>query len=237
LEQIGVFFLYNIIGRLVLPLKDWQAYYLEQLIALLAPGTPRFQPFGGPWYLNLPMDQQINDNFMPIQFTEIFVDLEDVGEAMQIVRAYANSDHNYNKVGTFSWEFYCASKNKHWLHPSFGRDSYRIDILWYDINKVSWPDDHESPYNFYNQFWTYLIKNMTRRNIRFHFGKWQPNGNSRYPIPEEYLTWKDYYAKQYPKFQDFLNLRKSIDPKGLFVSKYWSQQFGIPYAIQEDVKK
>ena len=42
-----------------------------------------------------------------------------------------------------------------WLRPSYGRESFRVDVLWYDVRT-------SNPYDFFNKLWKALIANSEK---------------------------------------------------------------------------
>eukprot|EP01084_Bolivina_argentea_P194486 333692_1 len=120
-------------------------------------------------------------------------------------------------TGLFAWEFYPAKPCNEWLRMSYKQYSLRIDILWFDIKT-------NIPYNFFTPFWNLLIKNNI--NFRPHWAKWFPGGNVKFPN-DKYKIWSDYYSVQYPKWKQWHELRKKMDPNNIFVNKYWSQTLNI----------
>ena len=76
-------------------------------------------------------------------------------------------------TGTFSWEFYPAKAGGYsgddekaggaWLRPSYGRTSFRIDVLWFDVKT-------QIPYDFYTPLWNKFIEEGV--HFRPHWAKW-----------------------------------------------------------------
>ena len=66
------------------------------------------QYFGASWSEILPMDQEMWTKLMPIQFTELWFDIEDTDEVMRTLREYWSDNVGLHHTGTFSWEMYPA---------------------------------------------------------------------------------------------------------------------------------
>ena len=64
-----------------------------------------------------------------------------------------------------------------------------------------------------------------------------PGGNVAFPenghIPgineqkQDGTIWRDYYKAQYPKWDNWLKLRREMDPNNVFMNEYWAAVFGI----------
>jgi len=96
------------------------------------------------------------------------------------------------------------------MSPGYGRNSIRISIMWWNANT-------QKPMDYYQQFWDLL----QQKNIpfRLHWGKYLAPANSNEGTA--------YLQKQYPKWNDFMNLRKQMDPDNIFLNTYWKTQLGI----------
>ena len=172
------------------------------------------------WYKILAMDQAINSKLMPIEFTELWFDIEDTDKVLKCIKKFFETDVQLNHKGTFAWEFYASKKNEFLLSPGYNRDSFRVDLLWFAAN-------NNSPYKFFENFWKFCIENEL--NFRPHWGKWFPAGHTKFPQERKNIkTWSDYYASQYGNNWDqFKKKRKEYDPNGIFLTTYWKQTLGI----------
>ncbi len=180
---------------------------LRQFVPLDPDKTPKgAQKFWDIWYRGLPMDNRVNDRLVPVEFTEIWIPLEKATEVMRKMRDYYDSA-GYKAAGSFSCEVYAAKKSDFWLSPSFNRDVIRIDIFWFKYN------EGDPAKVYYPQFWN-LLMNDKDLSCRFHWGKYMPVN-------------PDYLKQQYPKLNDFLSIRKKLDPDNIFVSEYWQKRLGI----------
>lgn len=179
---------------------------------LLPPFARQFMPkkpvpFHAPWDDNLPMDTHVDEAFLPVEFTELWFDLDRSHEVMSTLLDLYDADQNL--AGTFTVELYAAKSSPAWLSPSYGRDSLRVDIFWYQRNAG------DPVIDYYPRFYAAL----EALAFRAHWGKYLPPPGSQQGA--------DYLARQFPRWGRFLELRREIDPKGLFLSTYWRRQLGI----------
>jgi FAD/FMN-containing dehydrogenase len=86
-----------------------------------------------------------------------------------------------------------------WLSPAYQRDSVYIAIHTYIIEN-------------YRPYFEGMQKIFKRHGGRPHWGKWHTLGH-------------DDLQQIYPKFQDFLNLRKDLDPKGVWLNEHLKSLF------------
>ena len=135
-------------------------------------GKPKGQwYFGGSWCDILPMDQEMWTKLMPQQFTELWCDIEQVDKVMNVLKEYWADNEGWKHTGTFSWELYPAGaggyNSEHpggaWIRPSYGRASFRIDVLWFGV-------DEQVPYDFYAPLWDKLVEEGI--DFRPHWAKW-----------------------------------------------------------------
>lgn len=177
----------------------------------------------------LPMDNAADDQLLPTGFTEIWLPLGLTQQVMALLRQYFNPPNDpdlgkaYARTGFYAWEFYAARASKFWLSPAYsdGTDvwkdgAFRIDPYWFEGNAGDPAKD------FYPQLWE-LLRDTKSPQIpfRLHWGKYQPVENEDLP------GWVDFFKAQYPKWQDFMDLRNKRDPKGMFLNDYWRQHLGI----------
>ena len=114
MQQSLVGFLYNVFNQWF-DGKRWSNCAMKTIRYLIAKFTPTAsmnadgqQYFGGDWCSILPMDQEMWDELMPIQFTELWFDLEDADVVMNFLKNYWEKDNGFNNTGSFSWELYPA---------------------------------------------------------------------------------------------------------------------------------
>jgi D-arabinono-1,4-lactone oxidase len=179
-----------------------------------AKGNPQPQTFEDSWYGGLPMDNNMSDKLFPVEFTELWIPIDQTQAAMTAMNEAFTAFYGNNPgpSGAFCTELYAAPESQFWMSPAYGQDVVRIDIFWFG-NNIGSPTDA-----FYPFFWDKL-KNL---NFRCHWAKYMPDGSS----PD----WKGYSQQLYPKWDAFMQLREAYDPQQIFVNDYWRAQLGIPPA-------
>jgi hypothetical protein len=185
-------------------------------------GEPqRFQDWG---WSGLPMDNQASDELLPTEFTEAWVPLRRTQQVMQLLNKYFTGPQDareaYERTGTYAWELYSAIPDASWLSPAYtsGNDEWqdgalRIDPYWFADNAA---DPSET---LFAGLWRLLRDNAIP--FRLHWGKFQPidaRGNR---------DWVDFFAAQYPRWDEFLSLRSERDPNNIFLNAYWRGRFGL----------
>jgi len=185
-------------------------------------GKPQsFRDFA--WH-GLPMDNQADDVLMPTEFTEAWIPLSRMQQAMQLLRDYfaAPSDEAeaLRRTGAYAWELYAAMPERFWMNAahSDGGDEWRdgalrIDPYWFAENAE---DPAET---LFAGLWALLRE--AEIPFRLHWGKFQPI----YPTGDR--AWVDFFRAQYPRWDDFLRLRAERDPNNIFLTDYWRDRFGL----------
>jgi hypothetical protein len=157
--------------------------------------------FHAAWDDNLPMDTHVDQAFLPVEFTELWFDIRETHRVMETMLAMY--EENDDLAGTFAVELYAAKKSDSWLSPSHGRDSFRVDIFWYQRNAG------DPVVDYYPAFY----ERLAALAFRAHWGKYLPQPGS--------ACGADYLAASYPRWQDFARRRRELDPDGTFLSVYW----------------
>jgi D-arabinono-1,4-lactone oxidase len=158
-------------------------------------------------YRSLPMDNAANDVFLGTEFTEIWVPIEKTRQAMNLLKQLYD-EKGIGATRHYSTELYAGIKSNFWLSPAYKQNMFRIDIFWYHNNK----GDPSAKGGFFSQFWeAFRDENIP---FRLHWGKYMPE--------YDYSQWSEYLRSQYPRWDDFMQLRKLRDPKNIFLSNYWS---------------
>ncbi len=177
----------------------------ETLVPVNPPSGP--QKFQDHSWSGLPMDNQMNDKVMPVWFTELWIPISKTQVVMKALKKfYAQGP---KQTGAFCCEIYAAKKSNCWLSPSYGSDVVRFDVFWFGNNKEN-PGDA-----FYPQYW----KALAPFGFRPHWGKFLPDPKGAQGVR--------YLKKQYPKWNNWMKLRKQLDPHGLFLNDYWRAHLGV----------
>jgi len=213
LPQYPLGALWYIFGQL--PLSDVPDKLFQWVFNLFMPldkdnkdqnyGPKHFQDT---WYTTLPMDDKISDVILPVQFSELWFPVEKTKEFINLYHDHCNRRGMVASGFTFS-EVYPAKRNLFWMSPSYNKDVMRIDFSWYEKSRGQ-PDE------FFRQFYELFIP----LGYSHHWGK---------------LTcgWPEYMKNQYPKWDEWMEVRKIYDPNGIFLNTYWCSTLGIPEPIKK----
>jgi FAD/FMN-containing dehydrogenase len=153
------------------------------------------------------MDTHVDEAFLPVEFTELWFDIDRSHEVMSTLLDMYRADEDL--AGTFTVELYAAKRSSAWLSPSYGRDSFRVDIFWYQRNAG------DPVLDYYPEF----FERLAPFAFRAHWGKYLPPPGSR--------QGSEYLAEQFPRWEQFLALRRAVDPRGVFASTYWRRHLGL----------
>ncbi len=200
--------------------------FLTGLIRMAFPKLlPAFNPMTAPgketkfndyYWRSLCMDNTVSDGLLGTEFTEIWVPIQ---HAQKVMNLYQNmfEESGNAATGYFSTEIYGGPPMSGWMHPGYtdGSDVYkdgtvRIDVYWFRDNQGI-PNMDEG---FLDQYWETLRANGIP--FRLHWGKFVP----RY----DFADWAAYYKANLPRFDDFMTLRETRDPDGLFFTDYWRKR-------------
>ena len=170
------------------------------------------EPWQDTWMSGLPMDNQMDDQLWPTDFTELWIPIEKTAEVMRALRKfYAGSGEAkraYEHTGPFSCELYATAASPFWMSPSYGGAMFRVDVFWFALN------GGKPTTEFYPRFWR-VLKSF---GFRPHWGK---------SLPPASAEWQSYYRANMPMLDRFLALRAELDPKQVFVTSYWRDHLGI----------
>jgi|GEM_PF-1031750 len=176
------------------------------------PGPQEFHDYG---WTGLPMDNGIDDVLMPTFFTEIWIPVSKTQKVMATLRDFFEKG-GLAATGTYSFEIYGTKASPFWMSPSSdGEAVVRVDVFWFGYNAG------DPAAELYPQFWE-LLKPF---GFKLHWGKFLPND----PLPEK--KWAKYLAQQYKHWSDFLDVRKKLDPKNIFLTNYWREHLGLEGAL------
>lgn len=187
--------------------QNFATHLLPSILRQFTQTTTVPQRFWQSWCHGLPMDNQMSDESLPTEFTEIWVPLERTGEVMRALREhYDRAGHD--ATGSFICEVYAARRAQAWLHPAYERDSLRIDLFWFARN-------HGDPTRgWFVQFWR-LLQPFA---YRLHWGKY---------LPADPELGAVHLRRHTPRWDDFLELRQQMDPDGVFLTSYWRAALGL----------
>lgn len=204
-----VYHIYKDLNRQRPPYKPETAALMEQLINAFIPDAT--EPFWDRWVDGLPMDNKISDNYLPTEFTELFIDIARTPAVMRDLKNFWDHDDRMDRTGPYSTEVYPARASRFWLSPSYARNSVRIDVFWFKSGATN-PDE-----SFYPHYWELLQPH----NLRFHWGKHLSSPKSS--------TGVAYRKQQCPMWDAFMKVRERFDPEQIFVNSYWRDHLGIAH--------
>lgn len=201
-------------------LPTWFPSLLQLFVPFDADGSS--QEFWDEAWHGLPTDFAAKDQWIPVEFTEMWLPLDRAQEAMCAVRRYFDEPDDelarYQRTGTFAFELYAHKPSSFWLHPahSSGSDdwqdgAFRFNAYWFRRNA----DDPLR--KFFPSFWDVLRR--AGIPFRLHWGKFLPStGNDP--------NWQHAKAT-YGRWDAFLQLRRRLDPNAMFLNRYWADHLGI----------
>ncbi len=180
-------------------------------------GAPATQQFSDRGFLGLPMDNQMDDLLMPTWFTELWVPFTPgdgkLQETIARLRKHFDADGTpegaYAATGAFAYELYVGKADKtFYLSPASGTHVFRVDVFWFGKNSG------DPVKSFYPQFWD-LLEPL---NYRLHWGKFLPE-----PDPAR----RDRLTSRLPGWKKWKAVRARVDPRNVFLTKYWKDQLGL----------
>ncbi len=155
---------------------------------------------------SLPMDNAADDVLMGTEFTEFWIPLKYTSQVMRLVNQLFQKE-GFKATGYYATELYTGNKSEFWMSPSYKQKTFRLDLFWY-INNAGNPGAKDG---YFAQFWEQLRKHGIP--FRLHWGKFLPE--------YDYKEWSKYLRSQYPKWDDFMELRAERDPRNIFLTGYW----------------
>ncbi len=204
----------------VVPLRAIAKYLLPQIIDLIQPLTTDkrgVKTFGDVYYNILPKDNNVDDELMGTEFTELWIPVQYCQKVMQLLRDYYQAHrekegNNTEVTGAFPNELYAGHSSPFWMHAGYtnGEDEFsegcvRFDLFWYTANDGA-PDGKG---DYFDQFWRLFRDHQ----IPYRF------------VPDyDVEDWTAYYSAQFPKMKDFLALRAQRDPNNIFLNTYWARR-------------
>ncbi|XP_065907475.1 uncharacterized protein [Dysidea avara] len=180
-------------------------------------GCIKFQDYS--WH-GLPMDNSADDILIPTMWSEIWVPLQYATKATTMLSEYFHASGKISCTGNNAWELYAAKPCEAWMSMSYSDGSdewkygaFRIDPYWFI-------DSNCDARTFFRPVW--LLLHNKNIPFRLHWAKLFPKMDDT-----DYDWRKILIHSQYPHFRSFLDLRRSKDPKQIFLSSYWRYWLGI----------
>jgi hypothetical protein len=181
-------------------------------------GAPVTQHFEDRAFLGLPMDNQMDDLMMPTWFTELWFPFtpgdgkvqQVISRMKQLFNADGTAAGMFRATGAFAFELYAAKADPtFFLSPAAGHQHvFRVDPFW-------WANNGANPLtDFFPRLWDALEP----LGFRLHWGKFLPKPNPRQ---------SDALTRRYPDFARWDAVRRRVDPRGLFLTRYWKEHLGL----------
>lgn len=163
------------------------------------------------WHFALPMDNQLDDRLWPAAFSELWIPLESAAAAMEALQSVAltggTARERYQLVGAFPIELYPGAPSRFWLSPGYRRPALRVNPCRF----VQWRGEPD-PRGFER-----ILDAVRPFDARPHWGK---------HLPAPHASWLANLRRQLPRLEDFLRLRRALDPDGVFLTDYWRRNLG-----------
>jgi D-arabinono-1,4-lactone oxidase/FAD binding domain len=188
-------------------------YLYPLMINMYFPLTSASNPikqFWDYWNSSLPMDTvEFSNNLFNLVYTEFWVPASQAQTVVNTMETYYQSQ-GFSNVSYYTVELLAAKSSNFWMSPAYMQDSVRFNIMRFDVGG-------QQDLSYFQIFWDlFKSKNIS---FRLHWGKFLPPPNSNEN--------PSFISSQYPKWNDFLNFRKQMDPKNIFLNTYWKSQLGI----------
>lgn len=166
------------------------------------------QQFWDTWLGSLPMDTiEFSTHLFNLAYTEMWIPIEKAQEAMTAFQEHYTSG-GYAATGYYTVEVLAAKQSPFWMSAAYGGTMLRLNIMRFsESDNIS----------YYQQFWDLLQQKSIP--FRLHWGKYMP-------LPQS-SSGAAYMQTQYPRWNDFMQLRSTMDPDNIFVNSYWKAQLGL----------
>ena len=166
------------------------------------------QRFRDTWWQGLPMDDCMDERFIPVHFLELWLPLPRAATALRLLRArFARDGHA--AAGSFAIELYPGAPGSAWLSPGYGSEpSLRVNVFC--LESVAVP--------VRERLFAAILDTLDDLDVRLHWGKHLYEQPGRTALRAR---------ARYPRWHDFLALRATCDPDELFVNDYWRAHLGL----------
>jgi len=170
------------------------------------------QRFHDSWWQGLPMDDGMDERFLPVNFVELWLPLDRAAEALNLLRARFVRD-GYAACGSFAIELYPGAPSRAWLSPGHGPGpSLRVNVFCLSsvAEALRW------------RVFAAILDTLDDLDLRLHWGK---------HLYEQPARTAQRASLRYPRWHDFLALRARSDPSGIFVTDYWRAHLGLARGV------
>jgi FAD/FMN-containing dehydrogenase len=158
------------------------------------------------WHAALPMDAEIDERVLPVEFAELWFSPSESAEALRRLDVYFQR-FGPKATGCFAVELYAGAPTPFALAAGHGHaGALRINLMAYAKAR-------RSATAHFHPFWE-LFEGLSPQ---LHWGKHLP------PAP---LT-KRWIREAHPALDEFQEVRRELDPKNVFLSEYFRERLGI----------
>ena len=161
--------------------------------------------FRDTWWRGLPMDDQIDERVMPVDFVEVWLPMAHAAEAMRRLRAL-HERTGWDLAVNAPIEVYAGAASRFSLSPGHGGDRVRINVFWPRFNRE---DPRAGSFAAH-------VAALADLGARFHWAK---------HVPASFGPAQAHAA--YPEWPAFLHLRAALDPDQLFLTARWRHITGV----------
>lgn len=196
------------------PIIEWISPYIyPYLFSVFYPINNQQNPpqmFWDKWLGSLPMDKvEFSNRLFNMEYTELWFPIEKTAQVINILQQHYTSG-GYAATGFYAIEIMPGKQSGSWLSPGYLTNSLRINFMFFKNSSTKATD-------YFAQFWDLFAENNL--SFRLQWGKDLPPANSR--------AGSAYLQSQYPKWTQFMQLRKQMDPHNTFLTDYWKTSLGI----------
>lgn len=162
------------------------------------------------WLGSLPMDQfEYSNDLFDLVYCEFWISIDKTAEVINLLNDHYQQN-GYSATSFYTLEILAAKQTDFWISPSYGSNMLRLNILYFRKTTVT-------PHDYFQQFWDLFHDNQI--NFRLHWGKTLPSPGD--DLKPSFLT------SQYPKWNNWKELRTKMDPDNIFLTTYWNTRLGI----------
>ena len=231
------------------PLKLEMSFAGSTLINFAVPLSSH--AFNETWHVSLPIDDpkdpelvRLNpaSHLLRVQFSEFWVAYEDLELVYDTMAAHF-AEKNFPNLGEpFFHEYYPAKASPFWMSMAHDHDMIRFEPFFWEYQFYASAED------FFQVYWDLLLKIPS---ARMHWGKWHPAPGSVTTDDgdddddddddnddkdgddddqDKKHTRKQqvkFLKERYPKYKNFMKLRKKYDPDQVFATDYWKGLLGM----------
>lgn len=163
------------------------------------------QEFWDRWDRALPMDDNVDERLVPVEFVELWFSREASTEALRRLDDFFTT-HALAEASNFAVELYAGADSPFVMSPGHGQPSLRINVFHMAHNRRTAAARFAPIFELFSDL-----------APRLHWGK-------HLPSPPRARPWLE---RAFPALGELLKAREEHDPDGVFLSDYWRDRLGI----------